>query len=118
MKIQLTAEVGAFCELGGHHGVHRDHDLPLLRHDGVTFLDLFCDPLFEVLANHCSADVYYPLLGDLRQVRLVRQIGLDVRLRCNKLHHAVHSQVFVLGHVQVLHGVVAHVGLLSAHDIF
>ena len=43
----LTGDVGAGGELGRHLGVHGDHDLLLLRHDGISILDLLLNPFLE-----------------------------------------------------------------------
>ena len=71
MTFVLTRDMSASSELGGHLGVHGDHDLLLLRHQGIPIFNLFLYPLSEVRTDHGGAYIDDPLLGDLLQVRLI-----------------------------------------------
>ena len=68
---ELTANMGASSELSRHRWIDRDHDLFLVGHDGVAFLDLFVHPLLEVLTDDGRTDVDYPLFWSFLQVRLI-----------------------------------------------
>ena len=105
-------------KLRGHHWVHADHDLFLFGHDGIALFDLLGDPLLEILSDHCNTDIDNPLLRDLGQVWLVRQVVFDVRLPCDELHHALHRQVLILGHVYMFDGIVLDICFLPAQDVF
>ena len=113
----LTGDVRAGFELGGHLRIHGDHDLLLLRHERVPLLDLLGDPLLEVLAHDGGADVQDPLLRDLRQVGLVGQVQVDLRVLAHEGEDLLERQVLVLRHVDVLDGVVVQVRLLPLHDV-
>ena len=73
--------MGAGLEFGRHHRVHIDHDLLLLRVLGVTNFDLFSDPIFERLADHGRANINDPLLRDLWDIGLVREVWRHLWLR-------------------------------------
>ena len=109
--------MGAGVELGRHHGVHFDHDLLLLGHDGVALLHLRLDPGLEGLADDSRADVHNPLLGHLRHVGLVRQVIGDVGLLAGELADLLERQVLVLRHVQGLDFGVVDVRLLPRQDV-
>ena len=98
--------MSALGKLRGHHWVHADHDLFLFGHDGIALLDLLGDPLLEVLAHDGGADVQDPLLRDLRQVGLVGQVQVDLRVLTYEGEDLLERQVLVLRHVDVLDRVV------------
>ena len=70
----LTADVRAGSELGRHERVHGDHDLLLLGHQCVAFLDLLVHPLFKVVPDDSSADIYDPLLRHLGEIRFIGKV--------------------------------------------
>ena len=76
--------MGAGPELSGHGGVHRNHDLTLLGHEGVALLLLVQDPLFERLPDHGLTDIDNPLLRHLIKVRVIREVLLDHRMPATK----------------------------------
>ena len=110
----LTGDVGAGGELGRHLGVHGDHDLLLLGHDGVPILDLFLDPLLEAGTDDGRAHVHDPLLRDLLDVGLVRQVVVDLRLRAGEGEDVLQAQAFVLWNMNILDLVVVDPALLAA----
>ena len=110
--------MGAGRELLRHYRVHRDHDLLFLGHQGVPFFDLRINPFLEVSSDHCGADVHDPLLRDLREVGLIREVQIDLRLVADELHHALEGQVLVLRHVDVLDLVIMQICLPPRQDIF
>jgi len=75
------------------------------------------DPVPESVAQHSRADVHQPLLGDLREVRLVGEVGCDIALRGGELEHLLDGQILVLWDVQRLHLAVLDVCLLAAHQV-
>ena len=81
--------MGACLKLGCHYRIHRDHDLLLLCHQSIPFFDLRLDKFFEVSSNHGGADVHDPLLRDLREIGLIREVKIDLILGANELHHAL-----------------------------
>ena len=104
--------MSAGIELGGHHGIHLDHDVLLLGHEGVALLHLVDDPGLERLADHGGADVDDPLLGRLRQVRLVGHVCGDVLVLLAELADVLQREILVLRHIQSLNIRVGHVRLL------
>ena len=70
----LTAYMSTGSKLLGHLWVHRDHDLLFISHERVPFFNLLIYPFFEILADDGSTYVDEPLLGYLRNIRLVRQV--------------------------------------------
>ena len=96
----LTGDVSAVLELGGHHGVHRDHHVSLLRHQLVAVLDLHGDPLLEGLIDDRSADVDDPLLRRLREVLVVWEEGLDEWDVGDELENPLDAQTLVLRDVE------------------
>ena len=109
--------MGARGELGRHHGVHLDHDLLLLGHEGVALLHLVHDPVFEGRADDHGADVDDPLLGHLRQVNAIREELFDFGLGAGEGEDLLDRQVLVLGHVEGLDVVHVDVGLLPGQDV-
>ena len=105
-------------ELGVHHGIHLDVHLLLLVHRLVALLDLVLDPGLERLADHGGADVDDPLLGRLRQVRVVGHVGGDVGVLAGELGDVLEVQALVLRHVDRLDRLVAHVRLLARENVF
>ena len=114
---QLTADVGGRAELGGHLWVDVDHDLLLLGHLGVALLDLVDHPGLERLADHGGADVDDPLLGRLRQVRVIRHVGGDVGVLHGELGDILEVEALVLRHVDRLDRPILHVRLLAGGDV-
>ena len=74
-------------------------------------------PRFELLAKHSSANVNNPLLWDLRQVNLVRQVLIDSWLDTYKVHDLLERKVLVLWHMESLYVIDMQVGLPSRQDI-
>ena len=116
-KSPLTGDMSGGLELGGQLRIHVDHDLLLLRHQGVALLNLLCDPVSETLAQHGSTYIDYPLFRNLRNVNLVRHVGFDLRHRSNILKDLLEREVLVLRHIQCLDRVVGHIGLLGADQV-
>ena len=108
---RLTRHVTGGAELGRHRRIHGDHHLFLLLHEDVALLDLLIDPLLEGVPEDGGANVHDPLLGNLREVELVRQVEVDESLSGDEGHHLLDAEVLVLRHVQRLHIVVAQVCL-------
>ena len=71
-------------EFGSHLRVHGDHDFLLLRHQGIPLLDLILHPMLEVRSDHGGADVDNPLLGHLLDVRFIREVMVNLRLRADE----------------------------------
>ena len=105
-------------ELGGHLGVHGDHHLLFVRHEGVAVLDLHLHPSFELLSKHSCANIDDPLLRNLRQIDLVREILTDSRFVADEVHDLLQRQVLVLGDMQSLDVVDIQVRFLSRQYIF
>ena len=115
--IALTTELSGCLELGCQLGIHVDHDLLLLRHQGVSLLNLLGDPTSEVLAQHGGTYVDDPLFWNLWNVNLVRHVGFNLRHPTYILKDLLEREVLVLRHVQCLHRVVGHIGLLAADQV-
>ena len=115
--MQLTRDMCGGLKLGSQLGIHVDHDLFLLRHQGVSLLNLLCDPISEVLANHRGTYIDYPLFWNLWNVNLVRHVGFNLRNTSNIIKDLLEREVLVLRHVQCLHRVVRHIGLLAADQV-
>ena len=114
----LTRDVGAGSELLSHDGVHGDHHVALLRHQGVAVFDLLADPSLEWLVDDGSTDVHDPLLRRLRQVLVVGEEGLDIGIVGDELEDLLDGEALVLRHVEVLDLVVEQVPLLLVQDVF
>ena len=110
--------MGAVLEVGGHHGVHRDHHVSLLRHQLVPVLDLLGNPFLEGLIDDCSAHVDDPLLRRLREVLVVGEEGFDVGNVGDELENLLNCQRLVLGHVEMLDLVVLEMTLLLVQHVF
>ena len=105
-------------ELRQHGWVHSNHQLFLLRHLGVAFLLLLCDPISEGLAYDSGTHVDDPLLGDLLQVWIIRQVVVDVVVVADELHDPLHREVLVLGQEHGLNVGVEDLPFLLAHEVF
>ena len=110
--------MGGGLELGSQLGIHVDHDLLLLRHQGVALLNLLRDPISEALAQHGGTDVDDPLFGDLWNVNLVGHVGFDMRHLSNIGKDLLQRKILVLGHVQGLHLIIWDIRLLAADQVF
>ncbi len=76
----LTGCLRGALEGGGDVGVHRDHEVPLLRDLLVPRGDLVLHPAAEQAAEHGRADVADVLLADFVDLLLVREVLGDVRV--------------------------------------
>ena len=110
--------MGAGLEPCGHCGVHRDHDLTLLGHEGVALLLLVLDPLFEGLPNHGRTDVDDPSLGDLCKVTTVWEVRFNEWLASNELEDLLQREALVLRYVQGLDLGVVELSLPPRQYIF
>ena len=115
---ELTANMGASSELSRHRWIDCNHDSLLVNHDGVAFLDLFVHPLLEVLTDDGRANVDYPLLWNLLQIRLIWQVILDCRLAHDEVEDLLKREILVLRHVHRLDVCVMQVLLLPRNDVF
>ena len=77
--------MSAGLKLLRHHRVHGDHHLLLPGHLQVPILHLVDDPVLEGLANHRCTNINDPLLRRLGQVRIVREVQANLRLRRDEL---------------------------------
>ena len=59
------------------------------------------NPFFEVLADDRGTDIHNPLLGHLRQVGLVGEVHMDLRLRIGIFKNVLNTEAFVLRDVYV-----------------
>ena len=109
--------MGAGSELLSHDGIHGDHHVALLRHQGVAVFDMLADPSLEWLVDDGSTDVHEPLLRRLRQVLVVGEEGLDIGIVGDELEHLLDGEALVLRHVEVLDLVVQQVPLLLIQDV-
>ena len=117
-KKVLTTHVAAGLELGRHLGIHGDHELALVGHEGVAVLNLVSDPLLERLAYDSCANVHDPLLRHVRKVRLIRKVRLDQGLGRDEGEHFLEREALVVRHVDGLDVRVVEAPLLPHEDIF
>ena len=109
--------MGGGGELLGHLGVHRDHELSLLRHLGIALLDLVGDPVLEWLTRHGSYNVDQPLLWRLGQVNRVWQVVEDARVVVDLLHDLLNRQALVLRDMEMLNLVILDVAFLLVQHV-
>ena len=109
--------MGGGLELGSQLRVHVDHDLLLLRHYGVPFLNLLSDPISEALSQHRGTDIDNPLFGNFWNVNLVRHVGFELGHLSNIGKDLLQREVLVLGHVQGLYLIIWDIGLLAADQV-
>ena len=100
-------------ELLRHLGVHGDHHVLLALHELVPRLHLFCYPVTEWSTNYGSTDIDYPLLGDLLEIWIVRQVVQNVRLLLGEVADMLQGQVFVARYIDCLDLVVGQVPLAT-----
>ena len=115
--LALTRDMSRGCELGSEGRIHCDHQLALLRHQGVAILDLLSNPSPEGITEDSSADVHNPLLGDLREVWLVREVVGQVALAAHILEDLLQGEILVLRDVERLHLAVQDVALLASQEV-
>ena len=94
-----------------------DHDLFLLGHHSVPFLDLLSDPGSEGLADHGCQHVDDPLLGYFRQILVVRKVGFHLGLRGHVFKDMFEAEILILGYIDGLHLGVLQVGLLGGEEV-
>ena len=117
-KVELTGDVGAGGELGHHVGVHRNHDLFLFSHYGISVLNLYRHPILEGRSQNGRAHVHDPLLGDLRQVGRVREVEVYLGVLTHEIENLFDGQVLVLRYVDDLYGIIVQICLLPLHEVF
>ena len=83
----------------------------------MMLFDPLTDPVLERLADYRGTDVYDPLLGRLREVRLIRQVVVDVWMLADVLTDVLQREVLVIRHLAPLDLVVLQGLLLSADDV-
>ena len=76
-----------------------------------------CHPVSELVAKDDGTDVDDPLLWDLWQIEIVRQVVRDVGLVAHEVQDALQRKVCVLRKEQRLNLVVPDIALLPGHDI-
>ena len=113
----LTRDVCTVGELLGHHRVHGDHHVSLLRHVGVALLHLLANPLLERLIDHGGADVDDPLLRRLGYILIIGEEVFDLWHVSDELQDLLDGERLVLRHVEVLDLVVEQVLLLLVQDV-
>ena len=116
-RMELTRYMCACSELSSHDRVHGDHYLLLLRHQGVSVLDLPVDPLLKIGTDDGCAHINDPPLGHLLKVRVIWQILVDPWLLTGEAHYVFECEVLVLGNVQRFHFVCGDVCLLPSQDV-
>ena len=84
-----------------HLRVELDHEVALLGHAGVALLDLLLDPVGEEVVEDGVRHVHEPLLGQLRDLALVRVVDEGVGVVADELLQPLDLQGFVLRHLQV-----------------
>ena len=80
-------------------------------------MHLLCYPCTEGSTNHGSTDIDYPLLGDLLEIWIVRQVVQDVRLLLGEVADMLQGQVLVARHVDCLDLVVRQVLLATVDQV-
>ena len=109
--------MGASSKLLSHTSVHGYHDLLLVGHERVPLLHLLANPVLERVAQDCGANVDDPLLRDLGQVDVVREVVLEPWLLRREGKDLLDREVLVLGHVDRLHGVDVDVRFPLREDV-
>ena len=110
--------MGAVGELLGHHRVHGDHHVSLLRHVGVPLLHLLADPLLERLIDHGGADVDDPLLRRLGYILIIGEEVFDLWHVSDELQDLLDGERLVLRHVEVLDLIIEQGPLLLVQYVF
>ena len=116
--VTLTAYMSAGSKLCSHHGIHGDHHLSLLRHEGIPILNLLLHPVLELIAKDGRTNIYDPLLWHLLDIRVIRQVLVDPRLVAHKLQHLLDREALVLWHMDHLHVIVVKICFLSRQNAF
>ena len=83
--------------------IESDHHIILLIHLVVSLHNSAFDPMLERLSDDGRTDIDEPLLRNLGQVDVVRQIELDVRVSRAKHKDLVDGERLVVRHIEVLH---------------
>jgi len=116
--MRLTANVSTCSKLFRHLWIHGNHDLLLLSHKCIPFLNLLANPFLKLLAYHGSTNVDKPLFWHLRDIWLIRQVVLNIWMLLGKLHNTQDSQVLILRNMDILHGIIMEVSLFASKNIF
>ena len=90
--------MGAGLELGRHLGIHGDHDLLLLRHEGVSLINLVVDPIPEWIADDRHTYVHDPLLRGMSEIGFVWEIRFDARSIGDKGEDLLQRKILIVGH--------------------
>ena len=103
----LTRYVSGLSELLHHLRVDGDHHVLLALHELVSRLHLFSYPGTEWSTNYGSTDIYYPLLRNLLEIWLVRQVVKYIGLLHSEVADMLQGEVLVARHIYCLDLVVS-----------